>query len=427
MPVPQPTSSTRRGPRRRIRPARSSTHSRIAAAPQRRAGVAAAPAGDVQGRVAGLRGELVVDVVVEDRLPLRHLVRRQALFRRSGGCGGLRHHVGDEAKLTAAALPRSGVVSTTGDDHRLAHGRMLPQGRLDLPGFDPEAAQLDLMVEAPQELEPAVGQETGGVAAAIEAAPGALPPGVRNEALGREGRLAEVAPRQTLPSENQLPGDADGGRPERAVHHMDADLRDRAADGGLEIPREDRRGRGDHRALGGAIVIDQGEGQLPAEGMQRIAAGEQGRRRDLFAARPEHAAAADRREDQGQRQRRLQHRRPQVRCRGLHRATGPEGDVFIRAAVLPQRDLGVRAAVDVVEYGPREPPPGGQAEILDIDEGHDGRFSHGARCAMCDVRCAMRDSLERAEVGRGRTRAPSPDPRSLIPDPLIPARPRSPL
>ena len=49
------------------------------------------------------------------------------------------------------------------------HIRMCPQGGLDLGGFDAVAVVLDLLVEATEVLDAAVGKETGEIARAIEA------------------------------------------------------------------------------------------------------------------------------------------------------------------------------------------------------------------------------------------------------------------
>ena len=87
-------------------------------------------------------------------------------------------------------------------------------------------------------------------------------------------------------------------------------------------------------------------------------AGGSGRaRRDFLAARLEHAAAADRREDE--RQRESACRAPSSAGRvPASRPRSAAGSVMSSKArhVLAQRDFAVRAAVDVVEHGSRQPP-----------------------------------------------------------------------
>ena len=74
----------------------------------------------------------------------------------------------------------------------------------------------------------------------------------------------------------------------------------------------------------------------------------------FFTARVEHPAAADRREQNGQIERRAEHRRSQIARAGGDRGPRPERHVFERPAVFAQRDFGVGAAVDVVEDDARK-------------------------------------------------------------------------
>ena len=95
------------------------------------------------------------------------------------------------------------------------------------------------------------------------------------------------------------------------------------------------------------------------------------RSRDLLAPRPEHPAAADRRQDRsGSAMRRPEDCRRQIGRRRVDRAARAEADVLEGADVLAERDFSVGAAVDVVEHGPRQPPPRRATEILDVDECH---------------------------------------------------------
>jgi hypothetical protein len=71
--------------------------------------------------------------------------------------------------------------------------------------------------------------------------------------------------------------------------------------------------------------------------------------RHAFAARIEHAAEAERRQQKRHIERRAQDRRSQIGVRRLDALTWPERHVGEGALVRLQRDLVLSAAVDVVE------------------------------------------------------------------------------
>ncbi len=97
----------------------------------------------------------------------------------------VRHEVGDQLRPTAARQ----IVA---HDHRgVAYLRLGSQGGLDLPRLDPEAADLDLVVDPPEELQRSVAQAPGAVAGPVEPLAGAL--GIRQEALGGQLRTLEIA------------------------------------------------------------------------------------------------------------------------------------------------------------------------------------------------------------------------------------------
>ena len=60
------------------------------------------------------------------------------------GSARVSHHVGDEP------LPPVGLF---GHHRAFAPRGVLPDGRFDLPGLDAEAADLHLLIDAPEELE----------------------------------------------------------------------------------------------------------------------------------------------------------------------------------------------------------------------------------------------------------------------------------
>ncbi len=77
------------------------------------------------------------------------------------------HEVGHDALVAGRVLPH--------DDHAVLQAGELAQPGLDLPQLDAEAPHLDLMVDAAQEFDVAVGQALDQVAGAIEALAGAPP------------------------------------------------------------------------------------------------------------------------------------------------------------------------------------------------------------------------------------------------------------
>ena len=93
---------------------------------------------------------------------------------------------------------------------------MSTQDGLDLAGLDAEAADLDLLVDAAEELDRAVRQPARQVAGSVKARArravqttaraGLRGEGIGHEALRREIRPAEVAARQAVAAGEQLAG-----------------------------------------------------------------------------------------------------------------------------------------------------------------------------------------------------------------------------
>ena len=164
----------------------------------RLARVAAVPPLQRQGRVFF---PLVLRVgVVEERFPLGHLLRAAA-----GGLDAVRARddVGDQAPVPGRVLPRQ--------HDGLPHAGLLAQHGLHLAGLDAEAAHLDLLVGAPQELQHAVRAPAGAVAGAV----GPLRPGA-DELLGVQLRPAQVAPCDPSARDPHLAGHARAAPSRRA-------------------------------------------------------------------------------------------------------------------------------------------------------------------------------------------------------------------
>jgi hypothetical protein len=156
---------------------------------RRRAGLAGG-----LGRGQGLAVHLAAGVErqgVEHHEGRRQHVVRQALPQVPAQLAGRRrlagrHHVGHEPRLPRL-LP--------GRDHGLGNGRVPQQGGLDLPQLDAETPHLDLVVDPPQELQPARRPPAHQVSRAIEACARLLAPGVGHEPLRRQLRPPQVAER----------------------------------------------------------------------------------------------------------------------------------------------------------------------------------------------------------------------------------------
>src|SRR4029453_8776597 len=115
----------------------------------RRAVEAAVPAGDVEG---GIHCRLPVGLI-PDRLPFGRRVAGVALVW--PGCPGLPTLAAGDPIADDALFPRRVLA-----DHDRTRGdaRVLAHHRLDLAELDAVAPDLDLMVDAPDEVEGAVGQ-----------------------------------------------------------------------------------------------------------------------------------------------------------------------------------------------------------------------------------------------------------------------------
>ncbi|RPK36231.1 hypothetical protein EES39_32280 [Streptomyces sp. ADI92-24] len=157
----------------------------------------------------------------------RHHVLRQPLAQMSPQVlrpelspgGGLQ--IGDQAGALRPVLP---------DDHGGPRDpRVLGEDRLDFPEFDPEAADLDLVVGAAEELQVPVRVPPHQVARAVH------PRAARTERVGHEpsrgqARPVQIAARQARTRDVQLTRHIRGHGPQRGVEHMQPDTAERPAD-----------------------------------------------------------------------------------------------------------------------------------------------------------------------------------------------------
>src|SRR4051812_9181457 len=94
-------------------------------------------------------------------------------------------------------------------------------GPLHLGELDAETPDLDLVVEATEELQIAVRAMAGKIAGSVEAPSGLPRHGIGDEALCREIRPAEITASHADAGDKQLSRNTDGNRPQITVQQVD--------------------------------------------------------------------------------------------------------------------------------------------------------------------------------------------------------------
>ena len=95
------------------------------------------------------------------------------------------HHIGYQTLVSRNVFPSH--------NDSLTNGRVLHQHCLDLPQFNPVAAELDLGVTASEEFEAAIGPVAGEISRFVEARTRDIAEGMRNKPLGSQLWAVEVA------------------------------------------------------------------------------------------------------------------------------------------------------------------------------------------------------------------------------------------
>ena len=176
--------------------------------------------------------------------------------------------VGDQT-LFARRFP--GCSLPLHHDHRTTDRRVASEHRLDLSQLNAKPADLDLVIDAAQEIDPAVRPMTRQITGKVQA-PAALPERVGDELSRSAPRSAEVTSRQARAADQELTRDAGRRRPQAGVGHEGPRLRQRAADR-RAFPRVvDPAGGGTDGGLRRAVMIDD-----PAARSQLADPGEQSR------------------------------------------------------------------------------------------------------------------------------------------------------
>ena len=166
----------------------------------------------------------------------------------------VRHVVGDELLAAGAVGPRQHDAGL--------HAGMPGQCRLDLARFDAEAADLDLMIGAADELDAAIAETAHAVAGAIQAL-ARRTERVRHEPLSGQVGATQVTACQSLAADVQLADRAHRQRLAARVEDVDLGVGDGAADRDRGRARRhhvrDAMGAGEGRALGRAVAVVQGD------------------------------------------------------------------------------------------------------------------------------------------------------------------------
>ncbi|GJF01358.1 hypothetical protein PSD17_03220 [Pseudonocardia sp. D17] len=295
---------------------------RLVWGPRRPAGLARRPLRLREGTAVDLpvggQGERV-----QDRDGGRHHVLGQPV-----GAPAAQLVLGDrvEQQDVRGEVLRSRGVRAGGDDG-LADGRVRRQRGLDLLRLQPHPADLDLVVDAAEELQRPVRVPAGEVAGAVEARARRVE-GVGDEPGRGDARRVDVAAAEQEPGRVQLAADADRYGPQALVEHVDLGVRVGPADRGVR-PLRTRpvdRVRDADRRLGRAVPVVHGRRQPGAEATEQL------RRQRLASAPdvPQPVEAAPGRAA-GHLQQRVEHRRDEVDERDA--LGGDQVEQVVRVAV----------------------------------------------------------------------------------------------
>ena len=132
----------------------------------------------------------------------------------------------------------------------------------DLIGFDAIAPDFNLLVNAAQESNLPIWHEPRLIPRLVEARSRFCAEGMRDELFFCELGPVQVAPGQSESSNVQFPWLARGHLPQLLIQDVDLQVIDGSTNGGWQFSLPGRRHEaisGDHRRLGGTIVIDQGK------------------------------------------------------------------------------------------------------------------------------------------------------------------------
>ena len=137
---------------------------------------------------------------------------------------------------------------------------MPSQRRLDVTQLDPEAPNLDLMIDPAQAFDRAVRQSAGQVAGLVEPSAGHVDERIGNKLLCSQPRPLMVTPSQAVAADVQLPQVADRHGLKPFVEDMGLCIGDRPANRDAVLLRRDRLRRGPDGRLSRTIHVPKGGG-----------------------------------------------------------------------------------------------------------------------------------------------------------------------
>ena len=160
-----------------------------------------------------------------------------------------RHHIGHQTRIAG------GVFSQ--QHHGFAQLRLVHQHGFDLAELDAKSPQLDLVVDAPEEVDVAVGQVARQVARAVQARTGIGAERVGHEALGRQFRTVEVAATDLHAADVELSRHTDRDRLAAGVQDVCAGVGQRSPDRHTTVlaARLTRPEGGVHGRFRGPVVV----------------------------------------------------------------------------------------------------------------------------------------------------------------------------
>ncbi len=162
----------------------------------------------------------------------------------------------------------SPLASSRATTDRLPDRRETPERFFDLGRFDAEAADLDLLVGAPEELDRAVGQPACKVAGRVHPTTCDGLERIGNETLGRQLVLTDIPLGDTRAGDEERAGNAGRRRAAASVEDVAGGVADRSTDrhrcrGVLPGPVDDQRA-GSNGGLGRPVVIEDAAVAQPA-------------------------------------------------------------------------------------------------------------------------------------------------------------------
>src|SRR5262252_6443518 len=151
------------------------------------------------------------------------------------------------------------------NNRRLRHAVMPHQRCLDLPRLNPEAANLNLMVRAPNKLQNPIPAPARQVPAAVHP-PSRSPIPIRNKALTRQPATTNISPPNPSPRYVKLPNHPNRHRLQTTIQYINTQIGDAAPDeiaagrkGNVSV---EQNMTDMHRRLGDAVHVDQHGGTV---------------------------------------------------------------------------------------------------------------------------------------------------------------------